>query len=108
MTPINDKDQINKGLCKELSVKWNTGLCPHCGHYCSNNTVFCNPPLPLPDFFSKTGRIDLLELMKKREDWGKFLDEIDSYNHWSVYMTDPNGKLARACLDWLRKERGNE
>ena len=64
--------------------------------------------VPEIDFCSDVGRIQLLELMMKREDSYKFLAKINdlNLNHTDcismIYILDPN-KLRDAAMEWLKK-----
>jgi hypothetical protein len=90
----------------------------------------CTKPC-CPDFFSPAGRIDLLRRMKGRIDWPEFYMETLQYYHekagaiavtpWKRFilnhardegvsfpvdlMLDDTGALAKACLEFLEKER---
>jgi hypothetical protein len=67
-----------------------------------------------PDFASDPGKIELLRLMMKREDWSKFLftiNKIAGITVWGQnfifvrYITDTTGLLARAAVEFLRREK---
>ena len=115
-------EDINKRLCELLGIEpvYNvtSGPCPHCGEYCTGKTVFCNPPIPqYDDFASPAGRIDLLRRMREREDYADFINVVgQTYNipdskEFLIedrFILDNTGSLARAAVEFLTKEVGNE
>jgi hypothetical protein len=67
-----------------------------------------------PDFTSDPGKIELLRLMMKREDWSKFLftiNKIAGITVWGQnfifvrYITDTTGLLAQVAVEFLRREK---
>jgi hypothetical protein len=66
-------------------------------------------------YASPQGRLELLGLMKERKDWAEFFIHLQ-YELFYVsvrnkcfinidYILDDTGKLARACLEWLRRRQ---
>jgi hypothetical protein len=69
------------------------------------------------NFESDSGKIELLRLMMKREDWSKFLftiNKIAGITVWGQnfifvrYITDTTGLLARAAMEWLTAQKGEK
>jgi hypothetical protein len=60
------------------------------------------------DFFSETGRIDLLKRMRKRDDHEEFASFINPNHLWDTYLIDllldDTGALARAAVEFLEKK----
>lgn len=112
-------DEVNKRLCELLELPFDERE----GRYGHNQVN--------PKFQSPEGRIDLLRRMKGRIDWPKFYMETLQYYHekagaiavtpWKRFilnhardegvsfpvdlMLDDTGALAKACLEFLEKER---
>jgi len=96
-------------------------LCPNCGTHCLNNSVFCNPPIPIYPDFSDRDRIMLLELMRKRDDWnefayklsgegeakGKLVAELIVSNIVDFYILT-KGSLCRAVEEWFKNTPSTE
>ena len=84
------RDDINKRLCELLGI---TGY---------------DDWVEKPDFFSPLGRIDLLRRMMKRDDHEEFASAVNPNYVWDTYLidllTDDNGALARAALEFLEKK----
>jgi len=61
----------------------------------------------IPDFTTDSGKIELLRLMMKRDDWPKFAHYVGTHNGAFPLdlITDTTGLLAQAAVEWLRKER---
>ena len=111
-----DKDQINREICERLGICYEHNWIPCPYSYdefeCRECKVVANIPLPSnSDFFSKSGRIELIELMEQRKDWGEFKyyklqmvnDDLDDFI--DDYLLDDTGKLAWVCLEWLGREK---
>jgi hypothetical protein len=105
-------NDINKELAGLLGIPRHrtgkAGYCEVCGHHsCFKHN---------PDFISDAGKIELLRLMMKREDWPEFCNSIGHsyatkkipssayYYIWMVYILDTTGRLAQAAVEFLRKE----
>jgi hypothetical protein len=67
-----------------------------------------------PDFTTDSGKIELLRLMEKREDWLEFAEvnfviQYDDYSYKAFIpvslMTDTTGLLAQAAVEFLRREK---
>lgn len=97
---------INRELAEALGVKcrtWTTkGLYGGTYHHSD------------PDFTSDAGAVKLLRILMEREDWNKFVAELNCYKRDDEgsffcdvipehYITT-SGLLAEAALEWLRKE----
>jgi hypothetical protein len=86
-----------KPLCK---CGYNDGAVNLCLHLA--NTHY-------PDFTTPDGIVLLIREMMKRKGWNQFRNKVGctlegkSYVHTS-YITDTTGKLAMACLEWLRRK----
>jgi hypothetical protein len=66
-----------------------------------------------PDYSTDSGKVELLRLMMKREDWDEFCASVFGKRFYvkclmsdviKYYITDTTGRLAQAALEWLRKE----
>jgi hypothetical protein len=104
---------INKELAELLGLCWHRNKiqlysggeirysCENCGSMDYN-----------PDFTTDSGKIELLRLMMKREDWERFKFQIEcqGYDHIPGncvklnLILDTTGLLAQAAVEWLRKE----
>jgi hypothetical protein len=105
------------GLCwheyEEKSFEeWNIMVCQKCGVE-TNGLEAQFSQYWNPDFTSDSGKIELLRLMMKREDWPEFLHfvwfkSVYYYNPTSILkaysnlMTDTTGLLAQAARDFLK------
>lgn len=70
-----------------------------------------------PDFLSDSGRIELLRIMEKREDWLDFLkfsrkyyhdfSIVGSVNNFILFFTEPQGgtKLVDAVIEFVQKRK---
>jgi hypothetical protein len=106
---------INKELAGLLGLCWHEydhwegryQVC-RCGvkHFYSDKPVdWANP-----DFASDSGKIELLRLMIKRDDWDKFWELLYQEqgfhpNFWVFYLTDTTGLLAQAAVEWLTAQK---
>jgi hypothetical protein len=103
-------NEINKELAGMLGLCWHEwaddGECYKCTLYVGPFGVHPDRP----DFTTDSGKIELLRLMQKREDWPKFAHYVGTHNGAFPLdlMTDTTGRLAQAALEWLRKEAGDE
>jgi hypothetical protein len=101
---------INRELAERLGIPRHrtgkAGYCEVCGHHsCFEKN---------PDFTTDSGKIELLRLMMKREDWSKFLFTINKVAGITVwgqnfifvrYITDTTGLLAQAAVEWLTAQK---
>jgi hypothetical protein len=110
---------INKELAELLGLCWHEydhwegryQVC-RCGvkHFYSDKPVdWANP-----DFASDSGKIELLRLMMKREDWSKFAvyiwdaevvinsQVIPQVAITIIYITNTTGRLAQAAVEFLK------
>ena len=100
---------------------WNEGFiykCQRCNKI-SNHDEYWNS-----DFTTDPGKIELLRLMMKREDWVQFAKAIGGipydlkfdpktiellFCRWSIpldnYITDTTGLLAQAAVEWLTAQK---
>jgi hypothetical protein len=110
------KEMINKELAGLIGLCWHEPL-PHKGldltTPCICGSYNCNSAAN-PDFTSDPGKIELLRLMMKREDWSKFLFTINKVAGITVwgqnfifvrYITDTTGLLAQAAVEWLTAQK---
>jgi len=91
---------INRELAELLGLCWHEpipDICCKCGSREPFN----------PDFTTDPGKIELLRLMMKRDDWPKFAHYVGTHNGAFPLdlITDTTGRLAQAAVEWLRKER---
>jgi hypothetical protein len=97
---------INRELAERLGIPRHrtgkAGYCEVCGHHsCFEKN---------PDFTSDSGKIELLRLMMKREDWPEFCglwagcEMMGNFYIHIDYITDTTGRLAQAAVEFLRKE----
>ena len=66
-----------------------------------------------PDFTTDSGKVELLRLMRKREDWRAFIcylihvaswnpeDWESSHHHLIETITDTTGLLPKAAVEWM-------
>ncbi len=117
---MTNKDQINKELCQEFNIPWHEDGYYTDGWHCSCGYKGFKSEVddhlrrnPNPDFF--TDPVRLLRLMEKLPDFEEFSEEFSfvigiysmSRDKWYIerdYILE-EGKLARACLEWLRREK---
>ena len=121
------KDDVNKRLCELLGLTWHewtetkieTDECYSIGNCtCGDKEEQQRPKWQWlsrcytknPDFFSPSGRIDLLRRMKERRNYDNFINVIgQTYNMPDCeefliedrFIIDDNGVLARAALEFL-------
>jgi hypothetical protein len=112
---------INRELAERLGVHWHKdngeGFCGEvcdCGLHLYD--IECRSYTPVesqnPDFTSDPGKIELLRLMMKREDWPQFhLSLFRETAHGRMndfipirFITDTTGLLAQAAVEFLRRE----
>jgi hypothetical protein len=109
------------GLCwhdyqEKSHEEWNVMVCQKCGIE-TNGLEAQFQKYWNPNFTSDSGKIELLRLMMKREDWSKFLftiNKIAGITVWGQnfifvrYITDTTGLLARAAMEWLTAQKGEK
>jgi hypothetical protein len=91
---MTDIEQANREVAEALGVHWYEHL-PHLN----------------PDFSTDAGKVELMRLMRAREDWWEFFDSCDTFriryhrvvSHITEMTIDTTGKLLFACRYWLRK-----
>jgi hypothetical protein len=105
------------GLCwhdyqEKSHEEWNVMVCQKCGIE-TNGLEAQFQKYWNPNFTSDSGKIELLRLMMKREDWSKFLftiNKIAGITVWGQnfifvrYITDTTGLLAQTAVEFLRRE----
>ena len=103
-----DKDIVEKlGGCWH---EFNIGVAGY--HYCIHCKVMSIYDfIANPDFTSDAGKIQLLRMMSKREDWYLFVHKIGKYNSGHFYsdyveidyIIGQTGKLRDAAWKWLKE-----
>lgn len=93
------------------------GKCPHCGHYCSGSTVFCNPPIKNRTFTADSDFFACFNRLVELGEWGNFISwafHNQQCNHvdfdiW-YHGKNPDGtwRLCTLTAEWRRKEESNE
>jgi hypothetical protein len=110
----------NKRLAELLGIEWHTetrafdGFAKaecSCGLRFEDNWELTEHLRNNPDFFTDAGKVELMRLMEKREDWLDFRDSslciFDDFVPVDFITEKETGLLAIKCRDWLRKEKTN-
>jgi hypothetical protein len=108
------------GLCWHEYIpksedEWATMVCSKCRKETNNLDAQFPNVIPVYDFGSDSGKIELLRLMMKREDWPEFISTVGKYSIISGepeepfdpwirldYILDTTGLLAQAARDFLK------
>ncbi len=107
MTDRKEIEAANREVAEWLGLCWWEYRMEGYGLY-HWKCVFCGRRETLklhdnPDFTTKSGRVELLELMMKRKDFGHFIVGIGTFTFdFMNYLLDNSGKLLLAVRDWKR------
>lgn len=99
----------NKKLCELLGIHWiaskpSIEICD--GKNGGRCKIIRDPADQNPDFLSDSGRIELLRIMEKREDWLDFQPYV-IWDRRLPYLTEPKGgtKLVDAVIGFLESRK---